>query len=63
MDFSFNHSLWQAQNLPEGFSLDGGIISGSHNVKGSYSVPITVTTDFGTDTKIITINVVDRPEN
>lgn len=57
MDFSFNHSLWLAQNLPEGFSLNGGIISGSCNIEGSYSVPVTVTTDFGTDTKNIIINV------
>lgn len=61
MDFSFKHSLWQAQNLPNGFSLHNGILSGSHNVKGSFSVPVTVTTPFGSDTKNITINVRNRP--
>ena len=61
MDFSFSNSSWQAQNLPEGFSLNGGVISGSHSIKGSYSVPVTVNTDFGADTNNITINVRSRP--
>ena len=61
MDFSFNNSVWQAQNLPEGFSFNGGILSGSANSNGSFTVPITVTTDFGSDTKNITINVRARP--
>ena len=61
MDFSFSNSSWQAQNLPEGFSFCNGVLFGSHNIKGSYSVPITVTTPFGSDTKNITINVRARP--
>lgn len=61
MDFSLKNSSWQAQNLPQGFSLLNGILYGSHNLKGSYSVPITVTTPFGSDTKNITINVRSKP--
>ena len=61
MDFSFSNSIWTSQNLPEGFSLNYGILSGSHNSEGSFTVPVSVTTDFGDDTKNITIIVRQRP--
>ena len=51
---------WEATNLPSGLSINAstGVISGTPNVQpGTYTVNVKVTTNYGTDTKPITINV------
>ncbi len=51
---------WEATNLPTGLTInaDTGVISGTANVQpGTYTPTIKVTTNYGTDTKTITINV------
>ena len=51
------HNVWQAQNLPDGLTLEDGEISGTPKTSGSYTVPITVTNELGTSTKNINIRV------
>ena len=51
---------WEATGLPDGLSFNAstGVISGTPNVQpGSYKATITVTTNYGSDSKEITINV------
>ena len=50
---------WSAENLPDGLSINSstGVISGTPTVPGTYTPSITVTTNYGTDTENITINV------
>ena len=51
---------WEATNLPAGLSInaDTGVISGTPNVQpGTYTATIKVTTNYGSDTKTITIVV------
>ena len=53
-------SNWSASALPSGLALNAatGVISGSPNVQpGSYSANVSVTTNYGSDSKPITINV------
>ena len=54
-------NVWQAQNLPDGLSLNNGVISGTPTVTGSFSVPVTVSNPLGSDTKNISIFVKYRP--
>ena len=56
---------WEATNLPSGLTInaDTGVISGTPNVQpGTYTATVKVTTNYGTDSKTITINVA-IPEN
>ena len=51
---------WEATNLPAGLSINAstGVISGTPTVQpGTYTPTIKVTTNYGTDSKQITINV------
>ena len=51
---------WSALGLPAGLSIDEntGVISGTPTVEpGTYTATVTVTTNYGTDTKDITIVV------
>ena len=51
---------WSATNLPSGLSINAstGVISGTPGVQpGDYTATITVVTNYGTDTKQITIKV------
>ena len=51
---------WSALGLPAGLSIDeaSGVISGTPTVEpGTYTAKLTVTTNYGTDTKDITIVV------
>jgi len=57
---SITSVVWEAQNLPTGLSIneDTGVISGTPLVQpGTYTASVTVTTNYGTDTKPITFNV------
>ena len=54
-------NIWQAQNLPDGLSLDNGVISGTPTVTGNFSVPVTVSNPLGSDTKNISIFVRYKP--
>lgn len=59
-------SAWDAQNLPSGISFDsnGGIFSGSPNVPpGEYTVPVSVQTNYGSDSKDITFIVLGKTYN
>ena len=52
--------LWEASGLPDGLTINSstGVISGTPTAEpGTYTVYITVTTNYGTDTKPITINI------
>ena len=51
--------VWSAVNLPDGLVLgeSTGIISGTPTTPGSYTTNVTVTTNWGTDTKAISIIV------
>ena len=56
---------WSATGLPAGLSIDAGagVISGTPTVEpGTYTATLTVKTNYGTDTKSITI-VVAIPED
>ena len=49
---------WTAENLPAGLTMSsGGIITGKPTAAGNYDVPVTVRTNWGTDTKNIHISV------
>ena len=50
---------WTAENMPDGVTIDKdtGIISGTPANYGSFSVPVTVKTDYGSDTKDVGIIV------
>lgn len=54
-------NVWQAQNLPDGLSLNNGVISGTPTVTGNFSVPVSVSNPLGSDTKNIYIMVKHRP--
>lgn len=51
--------VWEASNLPAGLTIgeSTGIISGTPTTPGSYTVNLTVTTNWGTDTESMTIIV------
>ena len=50
---------WGAQNLPYGVSFDEitGTFSGTPEESGSYTIPVTVETNYGVDVKNVNINV------
>ena len=51
---------WEATNLPAGLSINSntGVITGTPGVQpGIYTATVKVTTNYGSDTKTITINV------
>lgn len=54
-------SKWSAYGLPTGLAINTatGVISGTPNVQppASYSVNVSVTTNYGNDSEDITINV------
>ena len=60
MNFFDSHSVWQADNLPDGLTIKDGVISGTPTTRGTYTVPVTVTNSLGSDTKNITITVKGR---
>lgn len=51
---------WTAENMPDGVTIDKdtGIISGTPANYGSFSVPVTVETDYGSDTKDVGITII-----
>lgn len=54
------HVLWQCENLPDGLTLSAdGKISGCPTAAGNYACTITVTTNWGSATKIINIRVIE----
>ena len=51
---------WESSDLPSGLSINAstGVISGTPNVDpGTYTPTVKVTTNYGSDSKKITINV------
>ncbi len=52
-------AVWTAVNLPDGLTIDRdtGVISGTPTTPGTYMPNITVTTNWGSDTKVVTIIV------
>lgn len=49
------NNVWQAQGLPDGLTLENGVISGNPTARGVYDVPITVSNSLGSSTKNIRI--------
>lgn len=51
---------WTASSIPSGMNFDtsSGTFSGSPDEPGEYSVPVSVTTNYGSDTKDVEIKVV-----
>ncbi len=54
---------WTASSIPSGMNFDTstGTFSGSPDEPGEYSVPVSVTTNYGSDTKDVKI-IVDIPK-
>lgn len=50
-------NVWQADNLPDGLSINNGVISGVPTTRGTYNVPVTVSNALGSSTSNITIIV------
>ena len=53
-------SNWNSSDMPSGLALNAatGVVSGTPNVQpGSYTANVSVTTNYGSDSKPITINV------
>ena len=60
MAMNITQVTWSATGLPSGLSINSstGVISGSTNVQpGTYTPTVKVVTNYGSDEKIITINV------
>ena len=55
MNLIISHNSWQAQNLPEGLTLQDGVISGNPKARGSFDVPVTVSNSLGSSTNNIRI--------
>ena len=55
-------SIWTAEGLPEGVVIDKdeGVISGTVANAGDYTIPVKVKTDYGEDTKDVTLLVKAR---
>ena len=61
MNIPVNFAKWSAANLPAGLKLKNGVISGQPTAEtGIYTVPFSVVTPWGRDTKNITINVREK---
>lgn len=56
---NINQSSWAADNLPLGvtFDSDAGVFSGTPVLVGEYDMPVTVTTEYGSDTKNVSIKI------
>ena len=58
MNIPINFAKWSVSNLPAGLKLKNGVISGQPTGEtGIYTVPFSVVTPWGRDTKNITINI------
>ena len=61
MNIPVNFAKWSATNLPAGLKIKNGVISGQTTAEtGIYTVPFSVITPWGRDTKNITINVREK---
>ena len=51
--------LWEASNVPSGLSFDTatGTFSGTPDVEGEYTVPVSVETNYGRDSKDVVISI------
>ena len=55
MNLLNHNNVWQANNLPDGLSLENGVISGNPKSRGVFDVPITVKNQLGSSSKNIRI--------
>lgn len=62
MNLLNHNNVWQAQNLPDGFSFDNGVISGTPTTRANYSVPVTVSNSLGSSSKNILIRAKYRDD-
>ena len=61
MNIPVDFAKWSANNLPAGLKLKNGVISGQPTAEtGIYTIPFSVVTPWGKDTKNITINVREK---
>ena len=53
---------WQAQDIPSGLAFDSqtGTFTGTGEEAGIFTIPVTVTTNYGTDTKDVKITIERR---
>ena len=61
MEKKITSVLWSASNVPAGLSFNtaSGTFSGTPTTAGDYTVPVTVRTNYGEDTKNVKISVVE----
>ena len=60
MPKNITSSNWSSKNMPSGLSLNPstGIVSGTPNVQpGDYTVQVSATTNYGSDTENVTVRV------
>ena len=61
MNIPINFAKWSVSNLPAGLKLKNGVISGQPTGEtGIYTLPFSVVTPWGRDTKNITINIREK---
>ena len=61
MEKKITSVLWSASNVPAGLSFNtaSGTFSGTPTTEGDYTVPVTVKTNYGQDTKNVKISVAE----
>ncbi|MBQ9595433.1 MAG: PKD domain-containing protein [Synergistaceae bacterium] len=58
-----SQSSWTASGLPDGLALEGPAITGTPTVYGEFEITVTVTNEYGTDTKTFTLRIYDISES
>ena len=56
MNLLNHNNVWRADYLPDGLSLNDGVISGKPSARGVYDVQVTVSNELGSSTQNIRIN-------
>ena len=62
MNILNSNNIWKAGDLPEGLAFKDGVFFGVPTVKGSFTVPVTVSNEMGSSTKNIRIITKNKAE-